>query len=175
MLLHDRHGDVGASSVPSHYAAERRGQAQPFAYGTFALALTPQPTDDDGGGIPYNSRCISNETGRLDFEKALAAAKGLSASERGMLTSARLALQPECGEGSDMRSVVAKAVERCHLQSGPRICRLSARGGRLLRWRFCNGAHAVSGFGKGIGGMAEGNGKLYAGPGRAQSGDGERL
>jgi hypothetical protein len=118
MLLHDRHGDVGASSVPSHYAAERRGWAQPFAYGTFALALTPQPTDDDGGGIPYNSRCISNETGRLDFEKALAAAKGLSASERGMLTSARLALQPECSGGSDMRSVVAKAVEGVTSKAG---------------------------------------------------------
>jgi TolA-binding protein len=118
MLLHDRHGDVGVSNVPSYYANERRGDAQPFDYGIFASALSPQPTDDAGGGSFYGTRCISNEKGARDFEAAVAAAKGVSAAERTLLNMARQALQPECGEGSDMRSVVAKAVESVTSKSG---------------------------------------------------------
>jgi hypothetical protein len=118
MLLHDRHGDVGVFSVPSYYANERRGEAQPFDYGIFASALTPQPSDDAGGGVPYSSRCSSNETGARDFETAVAVAKGVSAAERTLLNMARQALKPECGAGSDMRSVVAKAVESITSKTG---------------------------------------------------------
>jgi hypothetical protein len=111
MLLHDRHGNVGISNATSYDAMDRRGDAQPFDYGLFARTVGQKPVDDEGGSANYGNRCASNESGQLDFERALSAAKGVPADEAEQLASARQALQPECTEGSDMRAVVATALE----------------------------------------------------------------
>ncbi len=118
MLLHDRHGDVGVSNATSYDAMERRGEAQPFDYGVFALALGRKPPENELLANYIGTRCVSNDQGQVEFESALALAKGLSSAERSVLSTARKALQPECGEGSDMRSVVATAVESITSKAG---------------------------------------------------------
>jgi hypothetical protein len=111
MLLNDRHGNVGVSNATSYDAMDRRGDAQPFDYGVFALALGEKPPEDENNDTYFGNRCGSNAKGQQDFEAALATAKGLSASERDKLVEARKALQPECGDGSDLRAIIATAVE----------------------------------------------------------------
>jgi hypothetical protein len=117
MLLHDRHDNVGVSNATSYDAMERRGEAQPFDYGVFALTLGQQPPEDDVYGRG-GDRCISNDNGQSDFEAALLAAKGVSPAERTLLSMARKALQPDCSEGSDMRAVVASGVESVTSKGG---------------------------------------------------------
>lgn len=84
-----------------------------FFISDFAQRLYPQPDSDrhilyaDGEG----SRCLSNDGGAADFEKAVSAAKKLSAEERAALIGARKALQPNCA-GSETpggAAVVAEA------------------------------------------------------------------
>jgi hypothetical protein len=111
MLLYDRHGNVGVSNANSYDMMDRRGDAQPFDYGIFAATLGQKPAEDDDGTGSYVDRCSSNGKGQLDFEAALAAAKGIPSGEAAQLATARKALQPECNEGSDMRAVVATALE----------------------------------------------------------------
>ena len=117
MLLHDRHGDVGVSHATSYDAMDRRGDAQPFDYGLFSLALGQKPAEDDdyGGG---SDRCISNSSGQASFEAALVAAKNLAGGERSMLSSARQVLQPECGDGAMMRPAVEGALGAVSSQAG---------------------------------------------------------
>ena len=117
MLLADRHGDVGVSHATSYDMMDRRGDAQPFDYGLFSLALGQKPAEDDdyGGG---SDRCISNSSGQKAFEAALALAKGLSAAERATLAAARQTLQPECGDGAMMRPAVEGALGAASSQAG---------------------------------------------------------
>lgn len=110
MLLHDRHGNVGVSNSTSYDAMERRGEAQPFDYGLFGQTLGQKPPEDDLYGRG-GDRCISNDSGQADFDAALGTVKGPSAAEWAKLAEARSLLKPECNEGSDMRAVIAVAVE----------------------------------------------------------------
>ena len=111
MLLHDRHGDVGVSHATSYDAMERRGEAQPFDFGVFALAVGQKPPEDEHASF-YGSRCISNGSGRVDFDSAIAAAHrakgGISSAELEILTNARAALQPDCGGDTLFRPVLAE-------------------------------------------------------------------
>lgn len=107
MLLNDRHGDVGISYATSYDMQERRGDAQPFDYGIFSLAIGQKPGEDDRAAYGYATRCISNDSGQRDFEAALVAAKQkLSPAEVASLVMARNVLQPECGDGALMRPAV---------------------------------------------------------------------
>ena len=117
MLLADRHGDVGVSHATSYDAMDRRGDAQPFDYGVFSVALGQKPPEDENANS-YGDRCISNSSGQAAFEVALVAAKGLATAERAMLSSARQALQPECGDGAMMRPAVEAALGAAASQAG---------------------------------------------------------
>jgi TolA-binding protein len=113
MLLHDRHGDVGVSNATSYDAMDRRGDAQPFDFGVFALAVGQKPQDEDGATF-YGTRCISNDKGRVDFDAAIAASHnakaGISSAELETLTNARAALQPDCASDTPFRPDIARAV-----------------------------------------------------------------
>ena len=130
---------VMAMSASSHATSydmmERRGDAQPFDYGVFALTLGRNPAEDEP---VFSDRCGSNERGLADFDAALSAAKALTESERATLSNARRAMQPDCGEGSDMRALVAEAVSSVNIGHRQGFCRLSARRCCLLRRRFCD-------------------------------------
>jgi hypothetical protein len=107
MLLADRHGAVGPASRYGYVYSERRGEAEPFAWMTFAHALGPSPKgaeDDETGNFPFGTRCMSNMTGSAEFIDAVARAKGLSGEERAMLTAVRIGLNPQC---TDARSLGA--------------------------------------------------------------------
>ena len=117
MLLADRHGDVGVSHATSYDMMDRRGDAQPFDYGLFSLALGQKPPEDDDARS-YGDRCISNSSGQKAFEAALLTAKGLFGVERSMLSAARQALQPECGDGAMMRPAVEGALGAVSSQAG---------------------------------------------------------
>jgi hypothetical protein len=118
MLLYDRHGDVGVSNATSYDAMDRRGDAQPFSYGTFSSVIGQKPAEGDGDPSGFGTRCVSNDSGQRDFETAVAAAKGLSEVDRNQLLLARKALQPGCVEGSDMRAAIASAVDGVESQNG---------------------------------------------------------
>jgi hypothetical protein len=119
MLLYDRHGDVGESNSTSYDAMDRRGEAQPFDYGVFALTLGRKPGEPEGAGNDnYGNRCATNERGQLDFERALAAVKGLSGDEGAILANARLGMSPDCSDGSDMRALVAEAAASVRSATG---------------------------------------------------------
>ena len=110
MLLNDRNGAVGVSHANSYDMMERRGDAQPFDYGIFSLAIGQKPPEDENADVDgFGTRCVTNAGGQAAFDAALAAAKGLSANERDTLSKARRAMQPECSDGSDMRAMVAEA------------------------------------------------------------------
>ena len=117
MLLADRHGDVGVSHATSYDMMDRRGDAQPFDYGLFSLALGQKPAEDDNSNS-YGDRCISNASGQAAFEAALLSAKGLFAVERSMLSAARQALKPECGDGAMMLPAVEGALGAVSSQAG---------------------------------------------------------
>ena len=117
MLLADRHGDVGVSHATSYDAMDRRGDAQPFDYGVFSLALGQKPPEDDDARS-YGDRCISNSSGQKGFEAALLTAKGLFGVARSMLSAARQVLQPECGDGAVMRAAVEGALGAVSSQAG---------------------------------------------------------
>ena len=117
MLLADRHGDVGVSHATSYDMMDRRGDAQPFDYGLFSLALGQKPPEDENANS-YDDRCISNSSGQRAFEAALKAAKSLSDSERVQLSSARQTLIPQCGGGDMTHPAVAAAVAGIASQTG---------------------------------------------------------
>ena len=117
MLLADRHGDVGVSHASSYDMMNRRGDAQPFDYSLFSLALGQKPPEDENRNT-YSDRCISNSSGQAAFEAALVVSKGLSGSERLMLSFARQALKPECGDGAMMRPAVEGTLGAAASQAG---------------------------------------------------------
>lgn len=113
MLLHDRHGAVGPASNYSYDIPERRGDAEPFDYSVFALALGPSPAKAEGeqtSDFPFGTRCMSNLAGGADFIGALNAAKNIPAAERATLAAVRTTLKPECIENDQARIAVEQAV-----------------------------------------------------------------
>lgn len=99
MLLHDRHNTVGPASKYASDIPERRGDAEPFDWMTFAHKLGPSPEEDDEtGDFPFGTRCMSNMTGSAEFIDAVAKAKGLSVGERATLTAVRIGLNPQCSD-----------------------------------------------------------------------------
>jgi hypothetical protein len=111
MLLSDRHGDVGVSYATSYNAMDRRGDAQPFAYGTFSTTVGRAPAEGEDRPGYSGSRCDSNDKGQGVFAEALAAAKGISEKEKALLLEARKALKPECKGEGDMDGTIATALE----------------------------------------------------------------
>ncbi len=122
MLLHDRHGDVGVSHTGSYGAMDRRGEAQPFDFGTFALAVGQKPPEDENYHSFYGSRCISNDSGRVDFDSAIAASHaakaGISSAELETLSNARAALQVDCGGDTLFRPVIAEQLSKITSRAG---------------------------------------------------------
>lgn len=103
MLLHDRHGAVGPASQYAYDIPERRGEAEPFDWASFAYKLGPLPAgaeDDETGDFPFGTRCMSNFAGGADFIAAVAKAKGITDAEKATLTAVRTALKPECSGDS---------------------------------------------------------------------------
>ncbi len=100
MLLHDRHGVVGPASKYASDIPERRGEAEPFDWASFAYKLGPSPkgAEDEAGDFPFGTRCMSNLVASAEFVDAVAKAKGLSADERATLTAVRIGLKPECSD-----------------------------------------------------------------------------
>lgn len=99
MLLHDRHGAVGPASRYAYDIPERRGEAEPFDWPSFAMKLGPPAASPDEGtaeNFNFGTRCMSNMAGGAEFISALTKAKGLSNDERATLTAVRTALKPEC-------------------------------------------------------------------------------
>jgi hypothetical protein len=99
MLLHDRHGSVGPANKYRYDIPERRGDAEPFDWASFALKLGPSPLSSDeeqAGDFPFGTRCMSNIAASAAFVDAAAKAKGLTAEERATLTAVRIGLKPEC-------------------------------------------------------------------------------
>lgn len=110
MLLFDRHGSVGTSTIGAYSADYRRGEAEPFDWPVFALALSHPDTSVSAlkkfnpvvnDNIDYSetddamSRCQTNTSGAKAFAAAVAQA-GLPASEATILTNARNAMKPAC-------------------------------------------------------------------------------
>jgi hypothetical protein len=113
MLLHDRHGAVGPAGKYSYDIPDRRGDAEPFNYSVFALALGPPPatiTQTETGGFPFGTRCMSNLAGGANFIAALNAAKNIPTAERATLAAVRTTLKPECIETAQARNAVEPAV-----------------------------------------------------------------
>ena len=129
MLLHDRHGSVGRTSLSSDTAESRRGQAEPFDYPIFALGLGSNEsvanlvTADSVDQTPWSTRCMSSAAGAAGFIAALSKAKGLSSIEGVTLTAVRLALRPECGEGEGSRAVVEAGVAEVKSKTGQQFAR----------------------------------------------------
>jgi hypothetical protein len=175
MLLHDRHGDVGVSHATSYDAMERRGAAQPFDFGTFALDLGQKPPESDEIGSFGGSRCVSNVKGQTDFEAALTAAKGLSADESTILANARRTMNPECGDGSDMRALVAEAAASVRSATGKSFADYLRGAAAFYDGDYATARGFFSGAGQITCCLAKGSCGLHAGPGRVESGDGECL
>lgn len=113
MLLHDRHGSVGPASKYRSSTTEPRGDAEPFSYPLFALALGPAPAgveNDETGNFPFGTRCMSNMAAGADFIQALNKAKNIPQAERATLASVRTTLKPECLEATEARSSIEPAV-----------------------------------------------------------------
>ncbi len=119
MLLFDRHGAVGQSSVPDYdawYNEKRRGETEPFNYPWFAQRLggtsvTRVTMSTTASNSLDGTRCQSNDAGARAFIAALTKAKGVTPAERAMLVAARSAIKPQCGDGDDARSVAAAAIQ----------------------------------------------------------------
>ncbi len=104
MLLHDRHGAVGPANKYAYEIPERRGEAEPFDWASFAYKLGPSPVEAEGdetGDFPFGTRCMSNMAGGEDFIGAVAKAKGVTNAEKATLTAVRTALKPECSGDAD--------------------------------------------------------------------------
>lgn len=121
MLLYDRHGSVGPASRYSYDIIERRGEAEPFDWPSFALKLGPSPaSEDDGttGDFPFGTRCMSNMAAGADFIAAVARAKGLTESEKATLTAVRTTLKPECSGDTKAASVAQEALAQVQSTTG---------------------------------------------------------
>ena len=127
MLLHDRHKAVGSTTLSSYNADGRRGEAEPFDYPIFALALGPRvkPSASDETvdvQLLWGTRCLSNIAGRAAFMGAVGAAKNIPAPERATLAAVRTTLNPDCIEGKT-RSVVEQAVGLVKSKQGQNFAR----------------------------------------------------
>ncbi len=104
MLLHDRHGAVGPAGnyALGYGVVDRRGEAEPFDWTTFAHALGPpeRAEDDERGNFPFGTRCMSNMVGSAEFIDSVSKAKGLTAEEQATLTAVRIGLNPQCLAGT---------------------------------------------------------------------------
>ncbi len=99
MLLNDRHGTVGPASRYSYDIPERRGEAEPFDWASFAYKLRPLPAgaeDDEVSTFPFGTRCMSHMAAGAEFIDAVARAKGITNAEKATLTAVRTTLKPEC-------------------------------------------------------------------------------
>lgn len=126
MLLKDRHGAVGPASKYGYEIPERRGDAEPFGYSVFALALGPSATEvggDETGNFPFGTRCMSNMAGGADFIAALNKAKNIPAAERATLAAVRTTLKPECIESEEALSTVEPAVALVRSKEGMAFAR----------------------------------------------------
>lgn len=113
MLLQDRHGAVGPASKYSFDIPERRGEAEPFGYSVFALALGPSTAaaqDDESVSFAFGTRCMSNIAGGAEFIRALEKVKRIPADERATLAAVRTTLKPECIDSQEARSAIEPAV-----------------------------------------------------------------
>lgn len=110
MLLFDRHGSVGPSHQNGYYPEMRRGEAEPFDWPLFALALdnptravtslgklNPDSDADYAGDDDGMSRCQTNSSGAQAFLAALPQG-GISPGEIAALTKFRNAMKPVCDE-----------------------------------------------------------------------------
>ncbi|WP_430444250.1 hypothetical protein [Sphingorhabdus contaminans] len=122
MLLYDRHGSVGPASRYSYEIVERRGEAEPFDWASFALKLGPSPAggkdDDTATDFPFGTRCMSNLAAGADFIAAVVSAKGLTQAEKATLTAVRTALKPECSGETKAASVAEEALARVQSPAG---------------------------------------------------------
>ncbi len=113
MLVHDRHGAVGPASRYGYDIAERRGEAEPFDWSTFAHALGPSPAPSETGkaeNFAFGTRCMSSMAGGAEFIAAVAKARRLSNEEKATLTAVRTALKPECSGDSTATPVVEQGL-----------------------------------------------------------------
>jgi hypothetical protein len=121
MLLHDRHGSVGPASKYAYDIPERRGEAEPFDWASFAYKLGPSPAgaeDDETGSFPFGTRCMSSMAGGAGFIGAVAKAKGVSNDEKATLTAVRTALIPECSGDAKATQVVEQGLSLVKSKEG---------------------------------------------------------
>lgn len=121
MLLYDRHGAVGPASHYSYDIIERRGEAEPFDWPSFALKLGPSPAGQDDGStadFPFGTRCMSNMAAGADFIAAVGRAKGLSEAEKATLTAVRTTLKPECTGEAKAAPVAQEALAQVQSSNG---------------------------------------------------------
>lgn len=121
MLLHDRHGAVGPASRYSYDIPERRGEAEPFDYSSFALELGTSPAPAEtakADNFAFGTRCMSSMAGGADFIAAVAKAKGLSNDEKATLTAVRTALKPECSGDTKATPVVEQGLALVKSKAG---------------------------------------------------------
>ena len=115
MLLHDRHGAVGPTTLEGYEWDTRRGDARPFDFFLFAHRLggVERPAvDEDAEAEPSDTegtRCKSNDSGTVAFLAALAAERRIDAREREALAAMRRALNPRCGTAENNGAAVAGA------------------------------------------------------------------
>lgn len=124
MLLFDRHGSVGSTTLGDYTADYRRGEAEPFEWPLFALALSHpdtavsalkkfNPVYDENADFTESdddamSRCQTNTSGAKAFLAALSQTGGMTPSEISALTNARNAMKPGCDDGQTNVSQAAK-------------------------------------------------------------------
>lgn len=115
MLLHDRHGAVGPTTLEGYEWDTRRGDARPFDFFLFAQRLGGRVRSDvereaDAARVSDTdgTRCRSNDSGTMDFLAAVGAERRLSATERATLITVRRELIPNCASDSmfDLRTVL---------------------------------------------------------------------
>jgi hypothetical protein len=111
MLLHDRHGAVGQASRYAYDIPERRGEAEPFDWPSFAMKLGPsQAPSNSNENFNFGTRCMSSMAGGAEFIAAVAKAKGLSNDEKATLTAVRMALKPECAGDAKATPIVEQGL-----------------------------------------------------------------
>ena len=121
MLLHDQYGSVGPASRYSYEIVERRGEAEPFDWASFALKLGPSPAPEGDAVVedfPFATRCMSNMAAGADFIAAVARAKGVTKAEKATLTAVRTTLKPECTGDQKAAPVVQEALAQVKSTNG---------------------------------------------------------
>jgi TolA-binding protein len=121
MLLHDFHGEVGPASKYAYEIPERRGEAEPFDWASFASKLGPSPAgaeNDETGNFPFGTRCMSNMAAGAEYIAAVSAAKGLLKDEKATLTAVRTALKPECSSDTGAAETARSALAGIRSKAG---------------------------------------------------------